>query len=176
MSKSESRKKRSPRRQSLPRKRSEDKNLPINIEHFVDDKGNEGYRANLNGRRKAFLSKALSMKDKLELAKAYLAGELNAKPHEKIYVARQDPRHNKLPKYLRYYKTNSSEGFRVAYLPLKKDRTFTDSELSMREKYEDALDFLEDCMEARAKKEKRGGSIKGRKGTRKGTRKRTRKN
>jgi hypothetical protein len=168
MSRSESRKKRSPRRQSLPRKRSEDKHLPINIEHFVDDKGNEGYRANLNGRRKAFLSKALSMKDKLELAKAYLAGNLDAKPHEKIYVARQNPKHNKLPKYLRYYKSGNSEGFRVVYLPLRKDRSFTDSEMSMRDKYDDAMDFLEDCMEERAKKEKKGGK---RKGTRKGTRK-----
>ena len=119
-----------------------DNNLPKHIIHYLDNKGNEGYRVEKDGRKKAFLSSGLTMEKKLKLAMDYLEGKTNQEINSKSYVRRTNENSIGLPKYMRYRKTSSSEGYCVVYLPLKTEKTFTSKLLSMEEKHDLAIKYL----------------------------------
>ena len=56
------------------RKRDEDNNLPKYIRHYVDSSGKEGYRVSSHPilKNKSFLTKSITMEEKLQLAINYL--------------------------------------------------------------------------------------------------------
>lgn len=56
------------------RQREEDNDLPKYVRHYVDSSGKEGYRISNHPslKQKSFLSKSLTMKEKLELALKYI--------------------------------------------------------------------------------------------------------
>ena len=66
-----------PRKFKAERKRSEDKELPINVESYIDNKTKKmtGYRGTYRKdgpvRKKAFTSSAYTMEEKLEMAKKF---------------------------------------------------------------------------------------------------------
>lgn len=119
--------------------------LPPRVELFEDNKGNIGFRATCEDGNKAFLSRTLSMDKKLELAIAYSQGKLKVGKHIKSSVVRKNEQSFGLPKYMRYYKSSTSEGYRVAFGPLKKGKTFTSKKQTMEEKKQAALEFIKQC-------------------------------
>jgi hypothetical protein len=59
------------------RKRSEDNELPKYIRHYTDNSGKEGYRISSHPtlKSKSFLSKSITMEEKLKLALNYINAE-----------------------------------------------------------------------------------------------------
>ena len=119
-----------------------DNSLPKYIEHYLDKKGNEGYRVNKDGQRKAFLSSSLTMEDKLKMAMDHISGTTNYELHAKASVVRKNPQSFGLPKYMKYMKSTSSEGYRVDCQPHKFTKSFTAKSMTMDQKKELALKYL----------------------------------
>ena len=144
--------------------------LPPGIEYFTDGKGNFGYRArkisNEKSERRSFLSKNLTMEEKLELAVAYRAGTKNFAPNFTCGHNRTNEKSLGLPQYMKYCKSTTSEGYRVTFRPLLRTRsleskafygtpikkgkgfmekTFTSKKFSLEEKHGQATQFLDEC-------------------------------
>jgi len=134
------------------RKNKEHNNLPRGVFYVKDDKGNgnEGYRARRlsDGKSRAFTSSTMTMEEKLRLATLYRQEKINFGKHEKMNVIRKNAKDVNLPKYIKKINTASgSVGFRVVFLPAKKDKTYTDKKKSLKEKLKDALIHLKKCYE-----------------------------
>ncbi len=133
-----------PRNFIAPRKREEDKDLPVGVTYIKTNTG-EGYRGTFDGQKKAFTSAGYTMQEKLEKATETREGKLEIEKGSKTKIVRKHKEDNNLPKYVHSRVSETGKfGYRVAYLPTNENRRFTSK--TVEENLEDALAFLAKCI------------------------------